>query len=110
MKRMAQTLNKDNSHRLYKNFIERDEMLKNYYKPENSIKDQKEIYNLLKSLPLKLEIKGNVKKKGGVGEVIAIGFVHDSLKNYFLVDSIKNELVSSGKSETFSARNLVDDI
>ena len=42
--------------------------------------------------------------------MISIGFVHDSLKNYFLVDSIKNELISSGKSETFSARNVVNDI
>ena len=42
--------------------------------------------------------------------MINIGFVHDSLKNYFLVDSIKNELISTGKSETFSARIMVNDI
>ena len=59
---------------------------------------------------MKLEIKGKTKLKGGVGEVIAIGFLHDSLKNYFLVDSIKNELISTGKSDTFSARNIVNDI
>ena len=45
-----------------------------------------------------------------MSEVIAIGFVHDIVKNYFLVDFIKNELISSGKSETFSAKNMVDDI
>ena len=31
---MAKNLNKDNSHRLYKDFIENDEMLKILYKPE----------------------------------------------------------------------------
>ena len=36
--------------------------------------------------------------------------MHDSLKNYFLVDSIKNELTNTGKSETFSVRNMVNDI
>ena len=65
---------------------------------------------MLKSLPIKLEIKGKTIKNGGVGEVIAIGFIHDSLKNYFLVDSIKNELLNKGKSKTFSARNMVNDI
>ena len=39
MRRMAQTLNKDNSHRLYKDFIEEDEILKPFYKPEISIKE-----------------------------------------------------------------------
>ena len=36
--------------------------------------------------------------------------MHDSLRNYFLVDSIKNELIKTGKSETFSARSVVNDI
>ena len=36
--------------------------------------------------------------------------MHDSLKNYFLVDSINNELLNSGKSQTFSSRKIVDDI
>ena len=35
--------------------------------------------------------------------------MHDSLKNYFLVDSIKKEITNRGKSETFSARNVLDD-
>ena len=39
MRRMAQTLYKHNSHRLYKDFLEKDEMLKILYKPEISIKD-----------------------------------------------------------------------
>ena len=39
MRRMAQTLNKDNSHRLYKDFIVNEEILKLLYKPEISIKE-----------------------------------------------------------------------
>ena len=42
--------------------------------------------------------------------MVTIGFLHDSIKNYFLVDSIKNELINTGKSDTFSERNLVNDI
>ena len=36
---MAQSLSKDNSHRLYKDFIEKNEKLKTMYKPEISIKE-----------------------------------------------------------------------
>ena len=35
-------------------------MLKKNFNPEMSLKDQKEVYNLLKSLPLKIEIKGKI--------------------------------------------------
>ena len=46
----------------------------------------------MKKLPLKIEIKGKVKKnQEDLGEIITIGFIHDTLKNYFIVLQIENE-------------------
>lgn len=40
MRRIAINLNKDNSYRVYKDFIQNDQKLKSLYNPDLSIKDQ----------------------------------------------------------------------
>ena len=45
---------------------------------------------LLKILPLKIEIK-QIDNKSLIQEKIAIGFVHDTIKNFYLLEYIKEE-------------------
>ncbi len=41
---------------------------------------------------MKIEVKGKIKEKKGLGEIITIGFIHDTIKNYFIVSVIEEEL------------------
>ena len=47
-------------------------------------------YHILKTLPLKIEVK-NLGSKLIPKELIAIGFIHDIVKNTYLLEAIKDE-------------------
>ena len=47
-------------------------------------------YNILRNLPLKIEVK-NLGTELQPNEQIAIGFVHDIVKNSYLISAIKRE-------------------
>jgi hypothetical protein len=47
-------------------------------------------------LPLKIEIKGKLGNL--LGEIITIGFIHDTIKNYFIVEKIKKEFQENENS------------
>ena len=54
-------------------------------------------YCVLKNLPLKVEMK-NLGSKLIPDEQIAIGFIHDIIKNEYLLKSIKDEFEKSKNS------------
>jgi hypothetical protein len=74
------------------------------YQPELPFSHQA-VSAVLHLLPLKIE-----KRRVGVGEEIRIGFIHDTLKNSFLIQAISEQLQSNVKSSLLTAHSLVDDI
>ena len=45
------------------------------------------------SFPSKIEIKGVLKKLGGYGEFISIGFLHDNIKNVYIIEKMLHEMI-----------------
>ena len=58
---------------------------------------------------MKIEVK-NLGSKLVPNERIAIGFVHDSIKNNYLIESIKDELDVSEDSKILSGKSIIEDI
>ena len=64
---------------------------------------------ILKTLPLKIEVK-NSGTSLIPREQIAIGFLHDIIKNVYLIEAIKDEFNESENSEILSGKSIVDNI
>ena len=58
---------------------------------------------ILKGLPLNISITGKIPN-----ENITIKFSHDSIKNFFLIKQIEQELYEN-KFETISLKSIVND-
>ena len=68
---------------------------------------------VLRVLPLKIEIKTiqtEKKQQNSATESITIGFKHDILKNYYIMESIKDELALGGSSNILAYRSIVTDV
>ena len=65
-------------------------------------------YYILKRLPLKIEFK-NQGNNFYINEKIAIGFIHDILKNNYVIKVIREEFSLLKNSRLFSGRSIVDD-
>ena len=63
-------------------------------------------YHILLTLPLKIEVK-NSGNKFNPKEEIAIGFVHDTVKNYFVVEAIKDEFKVMKTSKILSGKSII---
>ena len=63
---------------------------------------------IFKLLPLKIEFK-NLGSKSNPKEMIAIGFMHDLIKNTYLIKAITEEFEMSKNSEILSAKSIIDD-
>ena len=66
-------------------------------------------YYILKNLPIKIEFR-NSGNKYIPQEVLAIGFVHDIVKNSYLFEAILEEFKLSKISQILSGKSIVDDI
>ena len=63
-------------------------------------------YYIFKLLPVKIEFK-NLGSKINPQEKIAIGFIHDIIKNTYLIKAIKEEFDSSKNSKLLSCKSIV---
>ena len=63
-------------------------------------------YYIFKLLPLKIELK-NLGSKFIPQEMIAIGFIHDILKNTYLIKAIMEEFRLSKNSKLLSSKSIV---
>jgi hypothetical protein len=77
------------------------------YRPSITLQHQK-IWHTFRCLPLKIETK-HTDNKYNLQQKVAIGFIHDTIKNHFLLQTIKDELKQTGKSKLLSARSIVED-
>ena len=66
-------------------------------------------YYVLKNLPLKIEFR-NSGNQYIPQELLAIGFVHDIVKNSFLLEAIWDEFKRTKNSKILSGKSIVDDI
>ena len=58
---------------------------------------------ILKGLPLSVSVNGKAPN-----EVITVKFVHDSIKNFYLIKQIEEEILDN-KIETISIKEIVSD-
>ena len=58
---------------------------------------------------MKIEFK-NLGTKFNPQEMIAVGFIHDILKNSFLIKYIIEEFELTKNSKLFSAKSIIEDI
>ena len=65
-------------------------------------------YYILKCLPVKIEFK-NEGNNIDIEEKIAVGFIHDIIKNNYVVKVILEEFRSSQNSKTLSGKSIVND-
>ena len=68
---------------------------------------------LLKILPLKIETKyfSNSKKNKKQNQEVKIGFIHDTIKNSYLLEAIQDEMrITNGNSEILSNKSIVADV
>ena len=65
-------------------------------------------YHILKTMLVKIEIK-NSGTKFIPREEIALGFIHDSVKNFFLVESINEEFELGDNSKVLSSKYIIND-
>ena len=63
-------------------------------------------YYIFKLLPLKIEFK-NLGSKFNPQEMIGIGFIHDIIKNTYLIKSITEEFEMSKNSKLLSSKSIV---
>ncbi len=90
---------------------------------ENSIPFKKQsLAYILKILPMKIEVKTNKQERDGnekskittfpknLKQDVKLGFLHDTIKNCFLLESIKDELRNSNNtSKILSTKRVVED-
>ncbi len=89
--------------------LDQDTEIFEFFKYKTStILEYQTIYHILKTLPLKIE-KKHTGDKYGINKEIAVGFIHDTLKNHFLLEAIKGELQTSGRSSLLASRSIVED-
>jgi len=67
------------------------------------------LYHILKLLPLKIETKHS-SSKIKMEQAVEIGFIHDTIKNYFLLEAIKDEFEKTEISTTLAAKNIIKDV
>ena len=70
---------------------------------------EQELYFKLISIPTKIEIKGKLKNQNGLGEKITIGFIHDNIKNTFVIKKMLAELSKNGDYQLLEERSFVED-
>ena len=68
---------------------------------------------LLRVLPLKIETKdySNSKKSKKQSQEVKIGFIHDTIKNYYILEAIQDEITrTNGNSKILSNKSIVADV
>ena len=68
---------------------------------------------LLRVLPLKIETKdySNSKKSKKQSQEVKIGFIHDTIKNYYILEAIQDEVTrTNGNSKILSNKSIVADV
>ena len=76
------------------------------YKPTTLFKDQT-LYQIFKLLPMKIETKHRASKIN-MNQTAEVGFIHNSLKNYFLLKAIKKEFATTKTSYILTAKALTN--
>lgn len=66
------------------------------------------IFQLLRQLPLKI-MSTHSKNRFISNQQIKIGFIHETIKNYYLVEAIISEIEGKSKSEILSEKSIVHD-
>ena len=68
--------------------------------------------HLLEILPLKLEIKeaAETKDDSKPKESITIGFKHDTLRKYYFIEAVRDELAREGFSKILASHTIVTDV
>ena len=66
--------------------------------------------HILKLLPLKIETK-HTGSKLNVQQEVSIGFIHDTIKNHYLLEAIKDEIkLNNGHSKILGSKTIVEDV
>ena len=68
------------------------ELFKAYAYQVDKLFDKQSISHLLRLLPIKIDSKTMIDNQYRLRQEIEIGFIHDAVKNYYLLEAIKDEL------------------